>query len=165
MIKVRIATAQDIPLIGNLAERSWKSAYREILSPGQIQYMLDIMYGASVLHEQITANENYFYYLLEYKGTACGFVGFEHHYEPGTTKLHRIYLLSESKGKGLGKAGIELVKSKAVQAGDHRIILNVNKANIAEKVYRSQGFQVYDEVILDIGNGYFMDDYLMEWKV
>jgi hypothetical protein len=32
-------------------------------------------------------------------------------------------------------------------------------------MYESQGFTVYDKIILNIGNGFVMDDYLMEFKI
>ena len=96
---------------------------------------------------------------------AAGFIGFENHYEPKTTKLHRIYLLDDFKGKGLGKTALSFLKERVTEIGDHRIILNVNKENSAKKMYESQGFTVYDEIILNIGNGFVMDDYLMEFKI
>jgi catechol 2,3-dioxygenase-like lactoylglutathione lyase family enzyme len=47
--------------------------------------------------------------------------------------------------------------------GNHRIILNVNKYNRAKEFYQKLGFSVYSEGIFDIGEGYVMDDYLMEY--
>lgn len=91
-------------------------------------------------------------------------MGCEHHYEPDTTKLHRIYLLPEAKGQGLGKEAIDLLKDEVRNSTDHRIILNVNKINRAKKIYESQGFTVYDEVVIQIGGGFVMDDYLMEFR-
>jgi GNAT superfamily N-acetyltransferase len=54
-------------------------------------------------------------------------MGFENHYQEKTTKLHRIYLLEEAKGKGVGKFAINFLKNQAKESGDQRIILNVNK--------------------------------------
>ena len=55
------------------------------------------------------------------------------------------------------------MKTQTEAAGDKRIILNVNKANNAKNVYESQGFTVRKELVLDIGGGYVMDDYIMEY--
>ena len=162
MITFKNATENDIPLIQNLAEKSWNSAYSKILSKDQIEYMLTEMYSAEEISNHLK-NANYFYYLILQDEIPAGFIGFEFHYEKNTTKLHRIYLLEEFKGKGLGKKGLEFLKEKVKESSDQRIILNVNKDNPEKKIYESQGFQVYHEEVFDIGNGFVMDDYLLEF--
>ena len=154
-------TQKDIPLIQSLAKQSWESAYSEIISKEQIDYMLATMYSAEEIGSHIQ-NPNYHYYLIQKGEGTVGFMGFEHHYENGTTKLHRIYLLPDAKGQGFGKAGLHFLKIKTTECGNRRIILNVNKENVAKKVYESQGFKIYGEGVFDIGRGFVMDDYLME---
>ena len=162
MTSLRIATESDILLIRNLAEKSWNASYAEILSTDQIEYMLSQMYSVEEILAHLQ-NPEYHYYLIYNDNTAVGFMGYEHHYEPQTTKLHRIYLIDEAKGKGCGKAALNLLKKQALEHGDNRIILNVNKENKARYVYESQGFSIYKEDVFDIGNGFVMDDYLMEF--
>lgn len=156
------AKTDDIALIQQLARTSWESAYAEILSKEQIDYMLAEMYSTAEISSHLT-NPNYHYFLIESNEKPVGFIGFQHHYEPGTTKLHRVYLIPEAKGLGFGKAAINFLKEKTGETGNKRIILNVNKNNSARKIYESQGFKVYDEGVFDIGGGYVMDDYLMEF--
>lgn len=158
------ATEKDIPTIQNLARESWQSAYANILEQEQIDYMLGLMYSASSLKTQFE-NPTYHYYLINEDEVFMGFIGFEFHNEPGTTKLHRIYFLKEAQGKGLGKKALEFVKTETQKSGDKRLTLTVNKNNNAKNFYESQGFKVYDEAIFDIGNGYVMDDYLMEFII
>lgn len=160
------ANEEDIPLIQNLAERSWKTAYAEILSPEQIDYMLGTMYSRNEITQQMQ-NADYHYYLIfdEINNSFEGFIGFEHGFQEYTTKLHRIYLVPESKGKGIGRTAIDFLKEKVVSAADRKIILNVNKNNAAKKFYESQGFKVSNEVVLNIGDGFVMDDYEMELYV
>ena len=164
MVTFKEASENDIPLIRTLAEKSWKSSYQEILSTEQIDYMLQNMYSAEEILSHLK-NPNYHYFIIEDNAVPAGFIGFENHYEDKTTKLHRIYLLQHFKGKGLGKAALQFLKEKVSEASDNRIILNVNKNNAAQKVYESQGFTVFEEGIFDIGNGYVMDDYLMEYHL
>jgi GNAT superfamily N-acetyltransferase len=160
------ATAADIPLIQDLARRSWEKTYAGIISTEQIEYMLGEMYSTHEILKHLQ-NSNYHYYLILDDGNNSyeGFIGYEHDYEAGTTKLHRIYLAPESKGKGFGKGALEFLKEKVRESGDRRIILNVNKDNSAKNFYESQGFTVYNEVILDIGDGFVMDDYVMEFLI
>ncbi|MGZ5188027.1 MAG: GNAT family N-acetyltransferase [Kaistella sp.] len=162
MISLIKATETDIPLIRELAEISWNSAYADILSRNQIDYMLSQMYSADEILVQLQ-NPDYHYYLIFDDNNAVGFMGYEHHYDPKTTKLHRIYLIDEAKGKGSGKAALSFLKKQVFEQGDNRIILNVNKENKARYVYESQGFSIYKEDVFDIGNGFVMDDYLMEF--
>jgi len=160
-MKILPAQKSDIPKIQELARKSWEKAYSEILSREQLEYMLGTMYSEKEISSQME-NPDYHYFLIFDEEIPVGFIGFEHHYEDSTTKLHRVYLLEEAKGKGFGKAGIDFLKMQTKKSGDHRIILNVNKNNTARKIYEKQGFSVYDKGVFDIGNGFVMDDYLME---
>jgi len=160
------ATENDIPLIQDLAKRSWENAYADILSAGQMEYMLRTMYSHDEIAGQLR-HPNYHYYLIQddMNDAFEGFIGYENHYEDTTTKLHRIYLVPESKGKGLGKKALQFLTQKVSENQDTRIILNVNKYNPARKFYESQGYTIYDEGVFDIGNNYVMDDYLMEFII
>ena len=62
----------------------------------------------------------------------------------------------------MGKKALKFVINETEKIGNKRVILTVNKNNSAKKFYESQGFKIYDEAIFDIGNGYVMDDFLME---
>lgn len=165
-MKLTKATENDIPLIQELARRSWENAYAEILSNEQMEYMLGTMYSYDEILNHLQ-NPAYHYYLIldENEDSFEGFIGYEHGYEEGTTKLHRIYLVPESKGKGFGKEALKFLTQKVQEQGDRRIILNVNKYNSAQKFYESQGYRVYDEGVFDIGNNFVMDDYLMEFLI
>ena len=158
------AEKKDISVIQDLAKKSWSFAYADILEQDQIDYMLDLMYSEEALTKHFE-NPNYHYYLIQEDDQFLGFVGFEFHQEAETTKLHRIYFLKEAQGKGLGKKSLEFVINEAKNVNDKRVILTVNKNNKAQNFYSSQGFQIYDEAIFDIGNGYVMDDYLMEFVI
>jgi len=160
------ASENDIPLIQELARRSWENTYNNILSKEQMDYMLKTMYSDEEISGHLQ-QPRYHYFLIQddTQDSFDGFIGFETGYEEKTTKLHRIYLVPESKGKGLGKAALSFLNEKVSESGDQRIILNVNKYNSAKKFYESQGYAVYDEGVFDIGNGFVMDDYLMEFLI
>ena len=162
MMKITKATIENIPLIKEIAEKSWRKHYPGIISTEQIEYMLELMYSENELRKHFE-NPNYHYYLLSEDENFLGIMGFENHYQKDTTKLHRIYLLEEAKGKGVGKFAINFLKNQAKESGDQIMILNVNKQNPSYYFYVSQGFKVYEEGVFEIGNGYVMDDYLMEY--
>lgn len=164
LMKIKEATKAEIPAIRKLAEASWRDNYRNLLSPDQIEYMLKMMYSEEELQNHFSQT-TYPYYIIRDSGKPVGFLGFEYDFEPGTTKLHRIYLLQECKGLGFGKLALDFLKEKVRSYGNSRIILNVNKGNPARGFYTTQGFTVYDEGVFDIGNGFVMDDVLMEFFV
>ena len=166
MALLQKATEKDIALIQDLARRSWESAYAEILSAEQIEYMLTTMYSEKEIRGHLQ-NPDYHYYLIfnESDHSFKGFLGYENRYEQGTTKLHRIYLVPESKGRGIGKQALDFLKRMVSETQDSRIVLNVNKENKAMKFYESQGFTVYKEIVVDIGKGFVMDDYEMEFHI
>lgn len=142
-MKLIKATEKDIPLIQDLARRSWEKAYAEILSKEQMEYMLAEMYSEMEIISHLQ-NSDYHYYLIldEITNSYEGFIGYQHNYELQTTKLHRIYLVPESKGKGMGKGALKFLNEKVSENNNNRIILNVNKYNEARKFYESQGYKV-----------------------
>ncbi len=158
------ASQKDIKTIQDLAQKSWEHAYKNILAAEQIDYMLGLMYSEVAIAGHL-ANLNYHYYIILDDETPVGFVGFEINTEENTTKLHRIYFIREAHGKGFGRLALQFVIKQAAEAGDQRIILAVNKNNTAKQFYESQGFKLYDEGVFEIGNGFVMDDYLMEFII
>ena len=161
-MKVLPASKKEIALIQDLAKRSWEAAYAKILSPNQISYMMAEMYSEKIISEQMDDPNWQYFIVADDEGTNLGFLGYELNYNSNTTKLHRIYMVPEAKGKGAGKFALNFLKREVANHDNDRIILNVNKHNEARGFYESQGFTVYEEGVFDIGNGYVMDDYLME---
>lgn len=155
------ASPLEIEIIQSLIQRIWKPTYRDILSEEQMDYMLARMYDAQTLRDQM--DEGHQFLLLQEDNSPVGFAGYECNYpEPGTCKLHKIYLLPETQGKGLGKMLLHEVVERAKQEDQHTLLLNVNRYNQAFVFYSNYGFSIREEVDLDIGNGYFMNDYIME---
>lgn len=82
---------------------------------------------------------------------------------PDTAKLHKIYLLGDYQGQGLGSQLLNHVIRRSAEAGYRYLRLNVNKENVkAQKAYLRNGFNIVEAVKIDIGNGFVMDDYVME---
>ncbi|MFN3999799.1 N-acetyltransferase family protein [Algoriphagus sp.] len=165
MIQIRTLFKEDLSKVQSIAHRTWPSTFADILSPEQIEYMLNWMYSLEMLESQFEKGHTFL--LAEENGEELGFAGFELNVAEGPkAKLHKIYLLPSSQGKGVGKALIFEVADRARKAGQKSLLLNVNKYNQkAIDFYLRVGFQeIYKEVI-DIGNGYIMDDVVMELKL
>ena len=158
------ASPLEIEVIRSLIQRIWKPTYSEILSDEQMDYMLEMMYSADTLQQQMDAG--HVFLILNDEECPVGFAGYECDYkEAGSCKLHKIYLLPETQGKGMGKMLLNAVVEKAKEAGQRRLLLNVNRYNKALAFYRNYGFAIIAEEDIDIGNGYFMNDYIMEFSL
>ena len=137
-------------------------AYGQILSKSQLDYMIDTFYNETALRKQIEDKGHVFYLAQDDKDNYVGFVSYEINCEPHKTKIHKIYVLPESQGTGLGRQFFELVKDKATENNQKAIFLNVNKYNNALHFYTKLGFAKVKDEVIAIGNGYVMDDYVME---
>ncbi|PXY47290.1 GNAT family N-acetyltransferase [Flavobacterium hydrophilum] len=165
MIKINEASIEDIIKIQQIAHLTWPITYGQILTDEQLDYMLDLIYSDEALISQIEKKEQLFYLISENE-SILGFIGIEHDYknEP-VTRIHKIYLLPETQGKGIGKKVIEEIQKLALENNSTSLSLNVNRFNSALSFYKKIGFEIIDEVNIDIGNGYLMEDYVMEKKL
>ena len=156
------ATEADLPAISELAGAS--SGARVIPAssrPEQIDYMLARMYSLDVLRDEIRS-QGIRYDQLLVDGKPVGFASYGPTSEPGVMKLHKLYLLPELHGRGLGSRLLQHVEREVRAGGGRRLILSVNKRNAkAIAAYQRNGFVIADSVVTDIGNGFVMDDYLM----
>ena len=156
---IRKAYPGDIPLIRDMAYKIWPDTYSSILSKEQIDYMLDLLYSEKVLHQQMRQNNEF---IIVYDGVhAVGFASFSLT-EPQVYKLHKIYVLPSRQGKGTGRYIIDQLVKAMKAKGGISLLLNVNRENNAKSFYEKSGFVVIKEEDIDIGNGYFMNDYVME---
>ena len=160
-MKLVKANSEHIPIIIELTKKIWPVAYGEILSKAQLDYMIEKFYNETALRELIQKG-HVFYLAQDDKDIYVGFVSYEINSEPNKTKIHKIYVLPETQGTGLGRQFFELVKEKAIENNQSNIFLNVNKQNHAINFYTKLGFTKVKDEVIDIGNGYVMDDYIME---
>ncbi len=159
MYTIRNATIPDIPLIRELVFQVWPQTYRGLLSDAQIEYMLEMMYSETSLREQIEQGSRFI--IIEEGGVPVGYAAFQE-MEPSIFKLHKIYVLPSQQGKGTGRYMIDFITREISKEDATALQLQVNKKNRARYFYEKLGFRILREFKVDIGNGYFMDDYLME---
>ncbi|MBK7554176.1 MAG: GNAT family N-acetyltransferase [Flavobacteriales bacterium] len=159
---IRIATLADIPTIRAIAHETWPAAYfPKILGAEQLAYMLELLYSEIVLEDVMTKKGQQFVLFID-RGTALGFAGFTpHHRGTATTHLNKLYVLPEAQGTGAGKLLLEHVLTEASNRGDTSVELNVNKRNEAVAFYTYMGFRILRDEVIDIGQGYVMDDHVM----
>jgi ribosomal protein S18 acetylase RimI-like enzyme len=160
--KIRKATIDDIPLIRELCFKVWPQTYSSIVSQEQIGYMLDKMYSHASLQQQMSDGSEF---IFVYEGDEPA--GFAAYFEkaPSVFKLDKIYILISQQGKGTGRLVIDHIVDEIKRRGASALQLQVNRHNKAKNFYEKLGFVVIDEKDFDIGNGFFMNDYVMEKKL
>lgn len=153
--------ANQLPIIIELTKKIWPVAYGTILSKAQLDFMIQKFYNETALQE-LMQKGHVFYLAQDEKENYVGFVSYEINSVPDKTKIHKIYVLPETQGTGLGRQFFELVKEQAKVNNQKAIFLNVNKYNNALHFYTKLGFSIVNGEVIDIGEGYVMDDYIME---
>ena len=166
MIQILSANSSDIPAIQAVASRAWAHTFKEILSNSQIAYMMQLMYSDESLRKQIE-EDNHRFYLAKKENKIVGYMSIEHNCKnTGKTKIHKIYLLPEEQHKGIGKLFFSFAEEKAKEANDTAIFLNVNKNNAnAVAFYNRVGYSIIREEVIDIRNGFVMDDFVFEKRI
>ena len=168
LVEIRPATLEDRSLIRSISERTWPSTYGHIISQEQIDFMLDWMYSDESLAGQFEKGHQFF--IAQLNGSDIGFcsVSAEPLDETGNIqnayKLNKLYVLPAAHGTGSGTALLNKAIEIAKTSGSTSLFLQVNKNNNAYEFYLKKGFIKESEFKFDIGNGFYMDDYVMRLK-
>ena len=163
MIEIRRAAGEDLATIHNMAEVVFRETYRTILSPEQMDYMMEWMYSMPSLEKQV--EEEHVYYIAWDGNTPQGYVSVQKERE-GLYHLQKIYVMPSAQKTGLGK----LLMDRALEhvrkdAGHATVELNVNRENPARGFYERMGFKVVRQGDFPIGKGFYMNDYIMGIEV
>ena len=151
--------AGELPIVTELAHRIWPPTFESILAPEQMAYMLDLMYSPASLRQQLDDGVRFF---LLRAPEPVGYLALQHGYREGTSKVHKLYVLPERHGEGLGRRLIDYAVGEARAATAHTLRLDVNYQNPALGFYEHLGFRNTGRVDTEIGRGYLMEDYVME---
>lgn len=160
-VAIAAAAADEIAIVQQLADTIWRRHYPSIISEAQIDYML----GRGYTHEALAAfvgRVDRGLLLARVAGGAVGFAAWHLDAGSGEAKLDRLYVLPAYQREGIGGALIARVEGDARAAGASTLILNVNKRNTqAIAAYTRHGFAVREAVVVPIGEGFVMDDFVL----
>lgn len=170
--KIVKATIEDIPLINKLGNIIFRETYTQLLSPEQIEYMLNMMYSEESLTKQITQEKHTYFilYLALNEEDTLQPVGYFSVQEEADSTFHlqKLYISNEYRGFGLGKIMMEAAKEFVLTFNkpSSRLILNVNRYNTrAVEFYKHLGFEIIYTGDFEIGEGYLMTDYIMSLNI
>lgn len=165
MFSIRTADLNDRHLINNLASQVWANTYGHILTEDQLEYMFEMMYSPESLAKQMT-EQGQMYFIVYSDNTPSGYLSIEQK-DDHTYIFQKIYALPQTQGTGMGRYMIEqgVAYLRTIHPVPFSVMLYVNRENRALGFYRHLGFEVIDTRDHPIGNGYYMNDYIMELKV
>ncbi len=165
MFSIRKATTSDILLIHRMAEVVFPHTYAEILSAEQVDYMMEWMYSAESLRRQMT-EEGHIYYIAYDGEEAVGYLSIQPEGE-AVFHLQKIYILPHYQGQHFGRLLFEHAVSviKELHPEPCEMRLNVNRHNKALHFYERMGMDKIAEGDFPIGNGYYMNDYIMGLQI
>jgi ribosomal protein S18 acetylase RimI-like enzyme len=157
-IRINPVSLEELAVIRELSQQIWPVAYGAILSGAQIDYMLDQMYSLSSLTKQVQAG--HYFLLASNESGAIGYASGSLESEK-IIKLQKLYVHQNSQRRGIGCSLLKEMISYGLSKACSVMELNVNRYNQAILFYQVQGFKIKEAVDISIGNGFFMNDYIM----
>ena len=154
---------ENIKELSQLTSEIWHEYWVDLLSAEQIDYMVEKFQSEKAMTEQIK-NENYIYFYIISEGEKAGYIGLSH--KEDYLFLSKIYIKKDFRHKGIGTQAFEFIKDYAKSCNYTKVILTVNKQNSNTiKAYDKWGFKTIDATVTDIGQGFVMDDYIMQYTI
>ena len=154
---------EQIQQLAELASQIWNEYFVEVLSKEQITYMVEKFQSVSAITEQI--QEGYHYYFIINDMELIGYFGICKQ-KDGTMFLSKLYLTKEQRGRGYASQAFQFIREKSLDQGCSSIWLTVNRHNQqAIAVYEHLGMQRIQEQVIDIGNGFVMDDFIYRFSL
>ncbi len=160
---LRVETAEQLAELARLADEVWHQHFATILSLEQIDYMVDKFQSEHAMKEQ-TEQQSYEYYFIQVDGVKTGYIGVKPDGE--RLFLSKLYILQRYRGNGYASDAFAFMQQMCRKRGLRAVWLTVNRYNANTiAIYKKKGFIVTEEKVTDIGNGFVMDDYFMEWQI
>jgi len=160
-----VSTDEEIKLLAHTADAIWHEYWPGALSYAQVDYMVEKFQSVPALTVDIR-EKGYEYWLLENDGQLVGYTGVHAETDAARLFISKIYLFDSERGKGFASKAFAFLEQLCHERGLGSMYLTVNKYNdLAKNVYFAKGFTITESVVTSIGQGYVMDDYIMEKKL
>lgn len=165
MLTIRKATIKDCTLINRLATIVFPATYQDIISAEQMDFMMDWMYSPENLRKQME-EEGHVYFIASEESEPCGYVSIQQQ-KDDLFHLQKIYILPYFQGAHLGSKLFDYAVGyiREIHPTPCLMELNVNRNNQALQFYERKGMKKLREGDFAIGNGYYMNDYIMGLEI
>jgi len=159
-----VTSAEEFERIAELAREIWYEYYVPLIGRAQVDYMVAKFQSAAAMREQ-AANDGYLYFTMVQGEKLLGYFAIQPQPDRQAMFISKLYLHSSSRGLGAGRMALEFIERASRERGLNLLWLTVNKGNPTVSTYERWGFTIAAAVVMDIGNGFVMDDYRMEKPV
>ena len=156
-----VRTQDQIRETADLAKTIWTEHYTSLIGAAQVAYMIEKFQSVPAITTQI--RQGYKYLLMQSCGISAGYAAVLSEPKEKSLFLSKIYVEKSYRGRHFTSQTIAALKNICREEGLEKIWLTVNKRNHSSiAVYEHLGFVKVRDVVTDIGEGYVMDDYIME---
>ena len=164
LIELKPEDTQRASELAATAREIWTEHYTPIIGAAQVEYMLDKFQSAEAILRDISSNG--YRYFIAYNGQKqAGYFAIKPDYDAGGLFLSKLYIKKSYRGLGISRLMLNKQILIAKENKLSHIWLTVNKNNNSVKIYRKLGFEVVEEMVTDIGDGFVMDDYRMKLTI
>jgi len=157
---VPVENQEQIARVASLAREIWEEFYVPLIGRAQVDYMVERFQSTDAVRQHLESG--YAYFLAQCGHRPIGYFAVKPGVEQNRLLISKFYLQKSNRGAGTGRACMEFIEQLARRRGLAVLWLTVNKGNPSVKAYERLGFRVAADIVIDIGNGYVMDDYRME---
>jgi diamine N-acetyltransferase len=164
LIVTHVNTSEEIAEVARLAAEIWHEYYVSIITIDQIDYMVGKYQTIQAITDQIHI-QGYEYYLFHRDDLfTIGYMSVRQ--EEEKLFLSKLYIGKEHRGQGYASQSFAFLDKLCKNRNLSHIWLTVNRHNESSiSVYEEKGFRTVREQIADIGNGFVMDDFVMEKEI
>ncbi|MBN1379157.1 MAG: GNAT family N-acetyltransferase [Gammaproteobacteria bacterium] len=156
-----IRAENEIDAVSALAEEIWIEHFVPIIGVDQVNFMLKKFQSIEAISEQML--KGYEYYVAKFKEELIGYFALVPDHPNGRLMISKFYVKHAARGKGLGKTMLQFIEHRALTMSISRLRLTVNRFNQSSiSWYLRRGFKTVEEVDVEIGGGFYMNDFIME---
>ncbi len=162
LIFIPVTTKEQVEEVALLATEIWHEHFVSILTKEQIDYMVNKFQSTPAIMNQIE-NQGYQYFIMDMNNTMVGYCAVKEEAEDKRLFLSKMYIHKQYRGRGYASFAFDFLVKLCKEKGYQIIWLTVNRFNETTiQVYEKKGFIKTRTQVADIGNGFVMDDYIME---
>lgn len=157
---------KDVAELAEMAHEIWFEYWPALIGEAQTAYMVKHFQSEPAIRRDMSEHAYEYWFMRDADGNLVGYTG--GHVEPETNRffISKIYLYADERGKGYASDTIRFYDALCAERGLRAMYLTVNKHNeLGIRAYKAKGFVTIEEVETDIGEGFVMDDYIMEKQV
>ena len=158
-----LETSNDFRQLEPFAASIWEHHYTPIIGADQVAFMLNKYQSAQAMFDQFSAG--YKYAVVISGGQKAGYFAYDGKAEKEVF-ISKLYIHKDFRRRGLGRRILDFISKEARVLGCKAMTLSVNKDNSNSiQFYIAYGFQAIKAQKVAIGEGFYMDDYVMSCPV